>query len=228
VRRKQRQEWAQGKRDRKRIALNAQQGAFVYFALHYEPEASTSAAGGEFNSQLDALCALSALLPAGWRILVKENPQQGFLHRSAVFYERIRLIPNIAFVDDDCPSQDLLERAQVVATISGTVGFGAMLAGRACSHFGTPWYAGLPGAIAYHARLDLTLHALQRVQKPELDAAINKLLSQSANGIIAPRFAHLLGPEANWASYADITARSLAAIAALAAPTETSNILEQN
>ena len=76
------------------------QKPFVYFGLHAQPEASTSAQGGFFSNQMNAIEAIREILPAGWWICVKENPKQRYMYRDSPFYMRARQWPDVKFIDD--------------------------------------------------------------------------------------------------------------------------------
>jgi hypothetical protein len=185
---------------------------YIYFALHCEPEANADLYGGEYACQPDALAALSEALPEGWRILVKENPAQGFVRRGEAFYRLIEALPNVFWVPDETSSAMLVERAALVASLCGTVGYESLLAGKPCLYFGDPWYAGLPGAVRFRAGIDLAALAKARVDKSELDAAVNALVSAAADGIATRRFTALVPDQGESEAMTRLTARSLASI----------------
>lgn len=207
-----RRRYQRDRRQRRWIEAAQREQPYVYFPLHYEPEASTAALGGAFTNQLDALTALVELLPPGWLIRVKENPAQGYLGRDSSFFARIRLLPGVVFVADEASSADLIAGAQVVATVTGTAGFEALLQGKPCVYFGEAWYQGFPGAFAYQPALDLRHLAGVTVERAGLDAAVNARLSSAADGLVFPRYSALLPPPVDWAGWMQTTARSLAAV----------------
>lgn len=185
---------------------------FVYFPLHYEPEANADVYGGAYAFQPDALAALSAALPDGWRILVKENPAQGFVRRGEAFHRLIEALPNVWWVADDTPSAMLVEQAALVASLCGTVGYESLLSGKPCLYFGHPWYAGLPGAIRFEPGLDLAALSQTRVDRSALDLAVNALVSAAADGIATRRFTALVPDQGESEAMTRLTARSLASI----------------
>lgn len=107
---------------------------YVYFALHLEPEANITTRT-ILDSQLVAIKMLSDSLPYGWVLYVKDHPQQhnvksysfysklyqGETYRSSKFYDILTSYANVKLVSQAVPSQKLLEKAQAVATMSGTV-----------------------------------------------------------------------------------------------------------
>jgi hypothetical protein len=200
-------------RSRRRfIDLQQVKAPFVYFPLHYEPEANADVYGGDYAFQPDALAALSAAVPEGWCIFVKENPAQGFVRRGEAFYRLIAALPNVFWVPDETSSAMLVERAALVASLCGTVGYESLLVGKPCLYFGDPWYAGLPGAVRFRAGIDLAALAKTRVDKSELDAAVNALVSAAADGIAMRRFTALVPDAGESEAMTRLTARSLARI----------------
>ncbi|MGE0483662.1 MAG: hypothetical protein AB7Q81_05955 [Gammaproteobacteria bacterium] len=99
---------------------------YVYYALHYEPEMSVSAACPEFTDQLAVIESLSKALPVGWRVVVKEHlPMTG--RRPRGFLARIRRMPGVLLVAPQADGFALLSAARAVVTLTGTVGLEAVL-----------------------------------------------------------------------------------------------------
>lgn len=186
---------------------------FVYFPLHLEPEAAISAVGNGFHNQVNAIQALRAVLPVDWTILLKENPKQAQLHRDLAFYQRLASMPGVAFVDDDCDSSELIDAAALVATITGTAGFEALRAGKACIHFGDPWYATLPGAIEFDRALDFAELADTTIDQRALDEALCALSESFADGLVNDWMTEILPADTSWTALMDMTADSLMRIA---------------
>ena len=78
---------------------------------------------------------LSENLPDGWFIYVKEHPAQfdinndtGYYHmwdgqffKTKMFYRKLASIPHVKIVPTETPSDELVDHAQAVASITGTV-----------------------------------------------------------------------------------------------------------
>lgn len=188
-------------------------GDFVYFPLHLEPEMNVHILGRRFYNQVDAIEALHRVLPEGWSLLLKENPKQGYMHRSDAFYERLRMLPRVQFVPDGMPSQQLIERCKLVATLVGTAGYEAVLAGKPCLCLGDAWYAGLPGVFGLDDTVDLKAIAACKPGRAELDRGMNALLGSLPDGLVYPRYSLLYDPAELPAIY-QRTARTMAAISA--------------
>ena len=126
---------------------------FVYFALHLQPELTTTSLGGVFVDQMLALECLRALLPDDRCIVVKENPHQTCHSRGRLFYARLEKIPKLVYVGKETDTYDLIERSEFVATITGNVGLDALRFGKRVLIFGNAPYKGFPGVVSYHQRL---------------------------------------------------------------------------
>ena len=188
-------------------------GDFIYFPLHLEPELNVHVLGRKFCNQLDAIQVLHGALPLGWKLLLKENPKQGYMHRGDAFYQRLRMLPGVCFVSDSMTSALLVEKCRVVATIIGTAGYEAMLMGKSCIHFGDAWYEGLPGAYRFEDGIDVEAVSKVRLDKADLDKGINDLLSDLPDGLAYPRFACIYESEDLPTVYRE-TARVMASISA--------------
>ncbi len=121
---------------------------FIYFPLHVQPEASTSPMGGVYTDQYLALETLVRALPAGWKIVVKENPTQKYAKRDYGFYEQLGRSEEVHLVDRSVSTFELIERCEAVATITGTAGWEALFRGKPAIVFGRAFYRGAPGTIA--------------------------------------------------------------------------------
>ena len=123
---------------------------YVYFPLHLQPELTTDPLGGFFGDQALAIEQLRTKLPSDVAIIVKENPKQSFEWRSKDFFKRIQRLNNVFFVDSNINTYSLLRHAQAVATVTGTAGWEAVIAGKPAIVFGAAWYKKLPGVFNFN------------------------------------------------------------------------------
>lgn len=187
---------------------------FVYFPLHYQPEANNEVYGGEWHNQADVIETLHAALPPGWLLVLKEHTIQRHPRRSPAFHARLASLPSLRWVLEETPGAELLARAALPVTITGTIGWEALCAGRSCVYFGEPWYAGLPGAVPWSEGLDLAAVAEARPDRSAMDAAANRLFTAAADGLVARRFVPALPPDLDEVAAARLAARSLVRISA--------------
>lgn len=119
---------------------------FGYFALHLQPELTTSTLGfGLYQNQLLALRHFSNLCRNNdMDVIVKENPKQSPSHRELFFYKEICELPNVHFVTEG-HSIDYIKQSQVVATITGTVGLEALSFGKHVICYGNSFYKDFDG-----------------------------------------------------------------------------------
>lgn len=118
---------------------------FVYVPLHAQPECNTSAMGGVFVDQLLMVDILSASLPEGWLLYVKENPGQWRgprMHagRFNNYYDEIAAMKNVRFIDPNFSTFNLIKHSQAVASVVGTACWEAVLRGKPSLVFGYVWY----------------------------------------------------------------------------------------
>jgi len=125
---------------------------YIYLALHCQPERSTSPDGGLFVHQDIMVALLSAALPEGWKLYVKEHVsqfrpyQQAERGRTVEQYKRMSACPGVSLVPIEASSFELIDRARAVATVTGTAGWEALVRGVPALVFGYAWYAGCHGA----------------------------------------------------------------------------------
>lgn len=145
---------------------------FVYFPLQTVPEESTVPLGGTFIDALHVIRLLSAALPKGWRIYVKEHPNQfnsGYLiskGRNVEFYDQLIEIPNVTAVPLEMTSRELIEKAKTVAVITGTSGWEALQMGKPALVFGYPFFLRAPGVMRVDSVASCA-QALARVERGE-------------------------------------------------------------
>ena len=118
---------------------------FIYLALHYQPECSSSPMGGRFVEQHLIADMIAKNLPKGYRLYVKDHPLQKKHGRSEVLYEHIAALPNTYLIDREFSSFDLIENSMAVATMTGTAGWEGFLKGKPVLKFGNSFYQFAPG-----------------------------------------------------------------------------------
>ena len=93
----------------------------VYFTLHLEPEIALQSFSPEFNNSMEAIIWLSKSLPANSIIVVKEHPFS-FGIRSRWYYRQLNKIGNVVWANPEVHTWEWIKCADIVATITGTVG----------------------------------------------------------------------------------------------------------
>lgn len=138
------------KREYESLATARIDGApYVAVFLHLQPERTTLPEGGRFAQQWRIVHALSAALPTGWRILVREHPSTFLtgarLMRGRWSYEGLLRIPRVEIVSTTIDPFLLVDQSTVVATVTGTVGLEAVARGKPTLAFGSAPFLGCRG-----------------------------------------------------------------------------------
>lgn len=113
---------------------------YVYFPLHYQPEASTVPTAGAYADQERIVQLIAAYLPKGVSIFVKEHPIQGERYRSIAFYKTLLAIPSVTFVPKETDTFQLSDNALAIATATGTAGFEGFMRQKPVLMFGHYYY----------------------------------------------------------------------------------------
>lgn len=118
--------------------------------LHYQPERSTLPEGGVFVDQFQMVRLLSLFAPKGWSIVVREHPSTfrvgSHPHwRLKSFYDSISSLSNVEFTSMTQDPFDLIDKSEIVATITGTVGFESAIRKKPVLLFGEGSYKDSPG-----------------------------------------------------------------------------------
>lgn len=157
---------------------------FVYFPLQLQPEMTTSALGGRYNDQALAIERLSLMCPEDCLVYVKENPKQTAKMRSPMFFHRLRRIRNVRILPSFANTHELIDHAEFVATITGTVGWEAICRGKIVVVFGSTWYRSMPGVIKYHENLTYEEVCNSSFEHEELERYAGWLKANLHTGVI--------------------------------------------
>jgi len=120
--------------------------------LHYQPECATAPLGTVFVDQILMIKILAAVIPDDWVVYVKEHPYQWLMQginytnsRYPGYFEKIAKIKKVKLIPIEIETTELIKKSQVVATITGTVGWESVVRKKPVLMFGYPWYRDAPG-----------------------------------------------------------------------------------
>jgi hypothetical protein len=102
---------------------------FIYYPLHFTPEASINTPAPFYVDQLRAIDALRLAMPNGCILIVKEHPACLPLRRTS-FLRKLRRLPGVRVARVSMSSLALIKRAALTATVTGTAALEAFLLGR--------------------------------------------------------------------------------------------------
>ncbi len=108
---------------------------YVYYALHYEPEATLNGLEPHFTNQMYAIELLSKSVPVGVDVRIKEHPA-GVGNRPSNWIDTVAKFPRVKLVHPFENSIELIRGSLATATITGTAGLEAALLGKPVISFG--------------------------------------------------------------------------------------------
>ena len=156
----------------------------VLFCLAFQPEESTSPRGGIFVEQFLVVSLLSAGLPEGWKIRVREHPDQyrRLRARPKSFLKEISEISNVEIVPPDETVIESFKVSSAVAITSGTMGVESWVAGIPTIVFGEMWLKSAPGVYCVRSLNDLGEAFLRISEGAKIDkSALENFLTWTAS-----------------------------------------------
>jgi hypothetical protein len=138
-------------------------GDFIFFPLHFEPEVSMQVYGKGYQNQIELIRSIALSIPAGMKVVIKEHPRsKGF--RSLNYYKKILQIPGTVFADTSIPTNTIVKKSKLVATISGSTGLEAAIIGKPVITFGAPVYNILPDSmVLYIDDINTLSHSIKQI-----------------------------------------------------------------
>lgn len=145
---------------------------FVFVGLHKQPEASVDVLGRYYEDQFQNINNLWRALPSGWDLIIKEHAV-AIGDRSSSFYKKLQALPNVYLVDENVPSYEIIKKASLVATVSGSIAYEAALMDVPSVTFAPCFFNGL------NACTQIKLEHLSRFDLGQ----ISNMLSQKTSNI---------------------------------------------
>jgi hypothetical protein len=112
---------------------------FLLYPLHFHPEASTSVLAGTYLNEYEVIRNIAFNLPQGLKLYVKDHVS-AWGYPSLGFYEQLMRLPNVRLLHPRAPTKQLIKRSRAVITLTGTVGYEALLLGKKVFLFGNVFY----------------------------------------------------------------------------------------
>lgn len=113
---------------------------YVFFPLHFVPEATISYFAEFFSEQAEVIEEMARCLKTNQRLVVKEHPQQVGMLLTRSYREVKRRNPNIVYLPGNIPSSDVIARCKLIVTITGTAGFEGIILGKPVITLGNVFY----------------------------------------------------------------------------------------
>ena len=147
---------------------------YVFFPLHYQPEASTIVCAQKYEKQLFFIDSWAKSLPADTVLYVKEHYAL-IGHRDPQFYKELEKYPNVFMLDPWEPARNLIEKAVAVTTLTGTAGWEAMLLRKPVFLGGNIVFDNAPGIIKVEDIYGNYLDMLGKWEQPTREEIIKYL-----------------------------------------------------
>lgn len=112
---------------------------YVFLALNSEPEISLLMQAPSFVDQSWFIRRIAESLPLTYKLYVKDHPSM-VGYRNPNFYKEVRKFPNVVILEPSVDSIPLIKSAKLVMTITGSVGFEAILLKKPVMIFGSVNY----------------------------------------------------------------------------------------
>lgn len=124
---------------------------YIYFALHYQPEATSNPlGGGAYTDQIFPLQILCRSIPKDMRIYVKAHPAQLAFFGGISYYQDMLRMPQVRLMKMECSTYELIKNAFAVASLTGTACWESQFYGVPAILFGYSYKNASP--LAYHVR----------------------------------------------------------------------------
>jgi hypothetical protein len=112
---------------------------FVYFPLQYSPETSINIPAPLFIDQLRAVDLTLCGLPPDYYLVVKEHPAM-VGERSGAFYAALKERAGLLLADFSVPSVEIIKRASLTVSVTGTSCLEAFLLAKPSLHIGRAYF----------------------------------------------------------------------------------------
>jgi len=108
---------------------------YVLYPLQMQPEANLDVWGQKFRNQVKLISQIADNLPVGWHLLVKANPKAKY-EVSTDLLAVLECHPKVSPISLTDSMSDILQRVDLVTTVTGTIATECMLSGKPVVQFG--------------------------------------------------------------------------------------------
>ncbi len=102
---------------------------YLLISLHKDPEQALNFQAPFWSSQYNTVSLLTSVLPAGYRLLVREHRNNAG-RRPTAYYKDISRLPNVTLIDGFDDQFRYIANADLVVTDNGSTGWEALMLGR--------------------------------------------------------------------------------------------------
>lgn len=113
--------------------------SYAFYGLTVEPEVSILLAAPFAPDQINIVRQIARSLPVGFTLYVKEHPSM-VPYRPRAFYKELKKIPNVKLLSPTISGFAIIQNAKLITTISGSIGWEAMMLKKPVIIFGHIYY----------------------------------------------------------------------------------------
>ena len=163
---------------------------YVYFPMHKEAELALTFQATQCYDQRNTIRVLASLLPAGYKLLLREH-RFNYGQRPTRVYRELAQIPNVVLIDAFDSQFKYLRHAELVVTEVGSSGWEALLLGRRTLLLSKTFYDGAGLGVRVRDPSQLNAPLLDMLSKPAVvDAdAHDRALGCMVDGELETTFA---------------------------------------
>lgn len=141
--------------------------SYVLYPLHFQPESSTSVNAMYYINQYEVIKNIAFSLPLGMYLYVKDHPH-AFGYFPLEFYKKIQKIPNVKLIHCDADTNKLIEGMKLLVTLTGTMGYEALIHKKPVISLGKVFYNVHPYCFNVNNYEDI-FDVVVRILKDELE-----------------------------------------------------------
>lgn len=109
--------------------INTNNHEYLFYPLHYEPEATLSYFSEYYSNQLNNICNIAHSLNTNQVLIVKEHPQQINMLLLDKYSRLKKTYKNVLYIRGDVSSYDIFKKISAIVTLTGTGGIEGMILG---------------------------------------------------------------------------------------------------
>ena len=140
--------------------LNDLPNKFDYFPLHFSPESSINTPAPYYIDQLRVIDKILLEKNNNYILLIKEHPSM-FLKRNLSFYKKIKHKPYVRLINKNFNSQEIIDRASTVYSVTGTACMEAYYKNKKWKMFGINFLSEFIRENNKNSPLDFSLNVLK-------------------------------------------------------------------
>lgn len=141
---------------------------YLYFPMHKETDLPLNYQAAAWCDQRNTVRLLAAMLPSGYRLLVREH-RFNYGLRPTAYYRELARLPNVILIDAFDSQFKYIQGADLVVTENGSAGWEGLMLGRRVLTLGTTFYEGAGLARNVRSPEDLGPVILDMLSKPAVE-----------------------------------------------------------